>query len=80
MLEIARRTSGTFTDFPTTNSDLADDFVVRGGQTWQVQSIDAAGVYFTGNGPATDWNVFFYADSAGFPARRSTVRCTNQLR
>ena len=60
-------TSATFTDFPTTNSDLADDFVVPGGQTWQVQSIDAAGVYFNGTGPATDWNVFFYADSAGFP-------------
>ena len=67
MLEIAVQTSATFTDFPTTNSDLADDFVVPGGQTWQVQSIDAAGVSFNGTGPATDWNVFFYADSAGFP-------------
>ena len=33
--------SSTFTDFPTFSSDLADDFVVPGGQTWNVQSIDA---------------------------------------
>jgi hypothetical protein len=59
--------SATFTDFPTTNSDLADDFVVPGEQTWTVQSIDADGVYFNGAGPATDWNVFFYIDNAGFP-------------
>ena len=36
--------SATFTDFPTSSSDLADDFVVPGGQTWNVQSIDADGV------------------------------------
>ena len=36
--------SATFTDFPTFSSDLADDFVVPGGQTWNVQSIDADGV------------------------------------
>ena len=43
--------SATFTDFPTFSSDLADDFVVPGGQTWNVQSIDADGVYFNGAGP-----------------------------
>src|SRR6266545_5125696 len=59
--------SATFTDFPTFSSDLADDFVVPGGQTWNVESIDADGVYFNGPGPATNWNVFVYADSAGFP-------------
>jgi len=59
--------SATFTDFPTSNADLADDFVVPAGQTWNVQSIDADGVYFNGSGPAIDWNVFFYADNAGFP-------------
>ena len=35
--------STTFTDLPTFSSDLADDFVVPGGQTWNVQSIDADG-------------------------------------
>ena len=59
--------SATFTDFPNFSSDLADDFVVPGGQTWNVDSIDADGVYFNGAGPATDWNVFIYTDSAGLP-------------
>ena len=59
--------SATFTDFPTFDADLADDFIVPGGQTWNVESIDADGVYFNGFGPATDWNVFIYADSGGFP-------------
>ena len=59
--------SGTFSDFTGFDADLADDFVVPGGQTWNVQSIDADGVYFNGFGPANDWNVFIYADNAGFP-------------
>ena len=59
--------SSTFTDFPDFNSDLADDFVVPTGQTWNVQSIDADGAYFPFNGPANSFNVFFYADNAGLP-------------
>jgi cell division septation protein DedD len=59
--------SATFTDFPDFNSDLADDFVVPTGQTWNVQSIDADGAYFPFNGPANSFNVFFYADNAGLP-------------
>ena len=59
--------SATFTDFPTFSSDLADDFVVPAGQTWNVQSIDAQGTYFNGAGPATNWNVYIYSDSATFP-------------
>jgi hypothetical protein len=59
--------SAKFTDFSTFDSDVADDFVVPTGQTWNVQSIDADGVYFSGSGPATDWNVLFYADNAGLP-------------
>ena len=59
--------SATFTDFPTFSSDLADDFVVPGGETWNVESIDADGTYFNGSGPATDWNVFIYTDSGGLP-------------
>ena len=67
--------SATFTDFPTFSSDLADDFVVPGGETWNVQSIDADGVYFNGAGPATNWNVFIYTDSGGLPGAQvySTV-------
>src|SRR6476660_1805557 len=59
--------SATFTDFPTFNSDLADDFVVPTGQTWNVQSIEADGAYLPFNGPANSFNVFFYADNAGLP-------------
>jgi hypothetical protein len=58
--------SATFTDFPQFNSDLADDFVVPAGQTWNVQSIDADGLYL-GPGPANSFNVFFYADNGGLP-------------
>ena len=57
----------SFTDFPTDSADLADDFVVPAGQTWNVMSIDADGVYFNGPGPANNWNVFIYTDSGGLP-------------
>jgi len=63
--------SDTFTDFPTFSADLADDFVVPAGQTWAVQSIDVDGAYFVGAGPATDWNVLFYVDNAGFPGAQA---------
>ena len=59
--------SATFSDFPPFNSDLADDFVVPTGVTWNVQSIDADGVYVPFSGPANTFNVFFYADNAGLP-------------
>ena len=59
--------SGTLDDFPDFNSDLADDFVVPSGETWNVESIDADGTYFNGVGPAFDWNVFIYTDSGGLP-------------
>ena len=42
------------TTFPTFSADLADDFVVPGGQTWNVESIDADGVHFNGAGPPSD--------------------------
>src|SRR5437667_11602383 len=59
--------SGTLTDFVGFDADLADDFVVPGGQTWNVESIDADGVYFGGSGPANSFNVFIYVDSGGLP-------------
>ena len=69
--------SSTFTDFPTFSADLADDFVVPGGQTWNVQSIDADGIYFNGPGPAASFNVFFYADNGGLPGAQ-VFSATNQ--
>jgi hypothetical protein len=51
------------------DDELADDFVVPGGQTWNVESIDADGLYSGVNcpGPAQNFNVRFYSDSAGLP-------------
>src|SRR5438093_2452117 len=69
--------SGTFTDFTGFDSDLADDFVVPGGQTWNVDSIDADGVYFNGGGPANSFNVFIYSDSGGLPGTQ-VYSTTNQ--
>jgi hypothetical protein len=69
--------STTFTDLPTFSTDLADDFVVAAGQTWNVQSIDADGTYNFGPGPATDWNVFIYTDNAGLPGTQ-IFSATNQ--
>ena len=69
--------SATFTDFPQDSSDLADDFVVPGGQSWTVQSIDADGIYFNGPGPATSWNVFIYTDNATLPGTQ-VYSATNQ--
>ena len=69
--------STTFTDLPTFSTDLADDFVVPAGQTWNVQSIDADGRYFFGPGPATDWNVFIYSDNGGLPGAQ-VFSATNQ--
>lgn len=59
--------SATFTDFPTFSADLADDFVVPAGQTWNISSIDADGVYFNGPGPASSFNVFIYANNGTLP-------------
>ena len=69
--------SATFTDLPDFSTDLADDFVVPAGQTWNVQSIDADGTYAFGPGPATDWNVVIYTDSGGLPGTQ-IFSATNQ--
>src|SRR5919106_1105800 len=59
--------SSSLSDFPAFSSDAADDFVIPAGQTWNVQSVDADGMYMSGVGPAASFNVFFYADNAGLP-------------
>jgi len=69
--------STAFSDLPSFSTDLADDFVVPAGQTWNVQSIDADGTYNFGPGPATDWNVFIYTDNASIPGTQ-IFSATNQ--
>src|SRR6266540_1846667 len=57
-------------DFEAANNAFdtftADDFVVPGGQTWNITEVDVAGEYSTG-GPADSFHVFFYADSGTLP-------------
>ena len=45
----------------------ADDFVVPGGQTWNVSEVDMQGTYDGFTGPAIAFHVFFYQDSGGLP-------------
>ena len=76
--------SQEFPDDPKFTSFAADDFVVPGGQTWTVTEVDAQGGYLNGNGPADNFNVFFYQNSGGLPGTQiytSTVlRNASQLR
>jgi hypothetical protein len=76
--------SGTYTDLTGFDADLADDFVVPTGQTWNVESIDADGVYFNGSAPANrfnvfihSFNVFIYTDNGGLPGSQ-IFSTTNQ--
>ena len=62
---------GAFDPF---DDELADDFVVPGGQSWSVESVDADGVYFNGPGPSASFNVRFYSDSAGLPGALVATR------
>jgi len=53
------------------DDQIADDFVVPQGQTWEVSEVDFAGQYFNCPatcGTATSFNVFFYRDSSTLPA------------
>ena len=58
-------------DFETANNafddQVADDFVIPGGQDWQVTEVDIQGQYFNGPGPAASMNVFFYTNSGTLP-------------
>ncbi len=52
----------------------ADDFVVPGGQSWSVESVDADGTYDGFTGPALSFHVFFYSDSGGLPGALVATR------
>jgi hypothetical protein len=66
--------SQEFADVPEFTSFTADDFVVPGGQSWRITEVYAQGVYFNGLGPANNFNVFFYQDSAGLPGTNVYTR------
>jgi len=58
-------TSGSLSAY---DSQSADDFVVPGPKhEWIVSEVDVTGQYFSGAGPASSENVFFYSDANGLP-------------
>jgi hypothetical protein len=63
--------------FDTFDSFAADDFVVPGGQTWNITEVDVAGEYGNGPGPAASFHVFFYTDSATLPGTLVATRLAN---
>ncbi len=46
------------------DSQVADDFIVPAGQTWEVTEVDVLGEYDS-DGPAASFHVFFYENGAG---------------
>src|SRR5262249_51306489 len=64
--------SQNFGDFPTFNSQTADDFVVPALTTWTIQEFTVDGTYFNGNGPASFFDVFVYVDAGGVPGATVT--------
>ncbi|MEW5986508.1 MAG: hypothetical protein AB1791_07745 [Chloroflexota bacterium] len=53
--------------FSTFDNQAADDFVVPAGQTWTIDTVYVAGVYYNGTGPTPLVDVYFYSDSSGLP-------------
>ena len=61
--------SQQFTDFSNSVAQIADDFMVPMGKTWDVTAVAAMGGYFNaGDGPADNFTVQIYADNSGVPA------------
>ena len=56
------------------DTELADDFVVAAANGWLVNQIDIDGQYFNGPGPASTFNVRFYADAGGLPGSEVAAR------
>ena len=56
------------------DTELADDFVVGVSNGWLVNQIEIDGQYFNGPGPASSFNVRFYADAGGLPGTEVAAR------
>ena len=56
------------------DTELADDFVVGAANGWLVNQIEIDGQYFNGPGPASSFNVRFYADVGGLPGSEVAAR------
>src|SRR6187431_3644318 len=60
--------------FDAYDDELADDFVVPSGDTWSINQVDAAGVYYNGLGPAASVNLRFYDNASGLPGGSVATR------
>ena len=60
--------------FDIYDDELADDFVVPSGDTWNINQVDAAGVYYNGAGPAASVNLRFYDNAGGLPGGNVATR------
>jgi len=60
--------SQQFTDLSNSVAQIADDFMVPMGKTWDISAVAAMGGYFNGSGPADNFTVQIYADNSGIPA------------
>ena len=60
--------------FDAYDDELADDFVVPSGDTWNINQVDAAGVYYNGAGPAVSVNLRFYDNAGGLPGGNVATR------
>jgi len=60
--------SQQFTDINNDIAQVADDFMVPAGMTWNITDISVFGNYFgDSTGPATSFQVQIYSDNAGLP-------------
>ncbi len=48
--------------------------MIPGGDTWSIDQVDVAGVYFNGTGPVNSVNVSFYSDASGLPGTQVATR------
>ncbi len=57
--------------FDAYDNQAADDFVVPAGETWTIDMVEVAGVYFNGTGPAPAVNVYFYNNAGTLPGAQA---------
>lgn len=55
-------------EYDAYDAQAADDFEVPAGETWTIDTVEVAGRYDRGTGPADSVNVFIYQDSGSLPA------------
>ncbi len=59
-------TAQDFLDFAA-DANVADDFIVPTGETWDINAVKWVGGYYNGTGPLVSVNIAFYNDATGSP-------------